>query len=98
MTAEERSESNARHRRHTQNRPARYVNGVRLSDDEVANITIHKSKKVQKSKNEAFLESSRSSSALSIMRVAKLQAQASARERNDPEHPDGLMIKNFVMG
>ena len=44
MTAEERSESNARHRRNTQSRPARYVNGVRLSDDEVANITQHKSK------------------------------------------------------
>ena len=39
MTAEERSENNARHRRNSQSRPARYVNGVRLSDDEVANIT-----------------------------------------------------------
>ena len=38
MTAEERYESNARARRNTQSRPARYVNGVRLSDDEVANI------------------------------------------------------------
>ena len=40
-TAEERSENNARHRRNPQSRPARYVNGVRLSDDEVANITWH---------------------------------------------------------
>ena len=39
MTAEERSENNARHRTNSQSRPARYVNGVRLSDDEVANIT-----------------------------------------------------------
>ena len=39
MTTEERSESNARHRRNTRSRPARYVNGMRLSDDEVANIT-----------------------------------------------------------
>ena len=39
MTAEERSESNARHRRNSQSRPARYVKGVRLSDDEVSNIT-----------------------------------------------------------
>ena len=39
-TAEERSENNARHKkRNPQSRPARYVNGVRLSDDEVANIT-----------------------------------------------------------
>ena len=38
MTAEERSENNARHRRNHQSRPARYVNGVRLSEDEVANI------------------------------------------------------------
>ena len=35
-TAEERQESNARARSNTQSRPARYVNGVRLSDDEVA--------------------------------------------------------------
>ena len=39
MTAEETSENNARHRRNRQSRPARYVNGVRLSDDEVADIT-----------------------------------------------------------
>ena len=39
MTAEERHENNARMRRNTQSRPARYVNGVRLSDDEAANIT-----------------------------------------------------------
>ena len=39
MTAEERYESNARARRITQSRPARYVNGARLSDDEVPNIT-----------------------------------------------------------
>ena len=38
-TAEERSENNARYGRNSQSRPARYVNGVRLSDDEVANIT-----------------------------------------------------------
>ena len=39
MTAEEISESHARIRRKTQSRPERNVNGVRLSDDEVANIT-----------------------------------------------------------
>ena len=39
MTAEERYESNARARRNTQSRPASCVNGVRLSDDEVANLT-----------------------------------------------------------
>ena len=39
QTAEERSENNARHRRNPQSRPARYFNGVRLSGDEVANIT-----------------------------------------------------------
>ena len=39
MTAEERHENNARMRRNTQSRPARYVNGVRLSDEEMANIT-----------------------------------------------------------
>ena len=39
MTAEERHENNARIRRNTQSRPARCVNGVRLLDEEVANIT-----------------------------------------------------------
>ena len=40
MTAEERHENDARMRRTIQSRPARYVNGVRLSaDEEVANIT-----------------------------------------------------------
>ena len=49
MIAEERSENNARHRRNSQSRPARYVNGVRLSDDEVANITCYKVKEKFKS-------------------------------------------------
>ena len=41
MTSEERQENNARtrRRRNNQSRPARYVNGVRLSDEEEANIT-----------------------------------------------------------
>ena len=39
MIAEERHENNARMRRNTQSRLARYVNGVRLCDEEVANIT-----------------------------------------------------------
>ena len=41
MTSEERQENNARTRmrRNNQSRPARYVNGVRLSDEEVASIT-----------------------------------------------------------
>ena len=39
MTAEERFENNARQRSDHQSRPARYVNGVRLSEDEVADIT-----------------------------------------------------------
>ena len=38
MTSEERHENNARMRRNAQNRPARYVNGVRMNEDEVANI------------------------------------------------------------
>ena len=55
MTAEERSENDARPRRNHQIRPARYVNGVRLSDHGVANITQHKVKeKIKKVKNEAF--------------------------------------------
>ena len=61
MTAEERSGSNARHRRNTQSRPARYVNGVRLSDDEVANISYHESKIRSKVKMKHFLESTRQS-------------------------------------
>ena len=40
-TAEERSENLSKHIRNPQSRPARYVDGVRLSDDEVANITQH---------------------------------------------------------
>ena len=43
MTSEERHENNTRMSSH--NRPARYVNGVRLSDEEVANITKHKVKR-----------------------------------------------------
>ena len=39
MTSEERHENNTRMRRNSHNRPPRYVNGVRLSDEEVANIT-----------------------------------------------------------
>ena len=48
MTAEERHESNVRIRRNTQSRPARYVNGVRLSDEEVANITQHNAQRRSK--------------------------------------------------
>ena len=39
MTAEERRENNTRMRTNSHNIPARYVNGVKLSDEEVANIT-----------------------------------------------------------
>ena len=44
MTSEERRENNARMIRNNQSEPARYVNGVRLSDEGVANITKHKVK------------------------------------------------------
>ena len=44
MTTEERSERHARFRRNTQSRPVRYVNGMRLSDDEVANIILRVAK------------------------------------------------------
>ena len=53
MTAEKRSENNARQRRNRESRRARYVNGVRLSEDEVADITSNKVKekcKLQKMK------------------------------------------------
>ena len=39
MTSEERHENNVRTRRNSNNRPARYVNGVRLSEEEVAITT-----------------------------------------------------------
>ena len=39
MTSEQRHENNARMTRNCQTIPARYVNGVRLSDEEVANST-----------------------------------------------------------
>ena len=54
MTSEERQENNARlrMRRNNQSRPARYVNRVRLSDEEVANITQHKSLKKTRVKSE----------------------------------------------
>ena len=39
MTSEERHQNNGRTRRNSHNRPARYVNGVRLSEEEVADIT-----------------------------------------------------------
>ena len=57
MTAEERHENNARHRRNTQSRPARKINGVRLIDDEVPKSQNTKSKR---------------RSEYSILRVAKL--------------------------
>ena len=50
MTAVERHENKARMRRNTQSRPARYVNGVRMSDEEVANTTQHKFKRRSKYK------------------------------------------------
>ena len=98
MIAEERSENNARHRRNCQSRPARYVDGVRLSDDEVANITQHKVKAKLKRQKWSKLEGS-SSSALRTLHVAKLQAQANVREKkgsrtswwiDDQELRDGL--------
>ena len=51
MTSEERQENNARMRmrRNNQSRPARYINGVRLSDEEVANITITQNSKEDQS-------------------------------------------------
>ena len=55
MTSEERQENKTRKRRNAQNRPARYVNGVRLSDEEVANITYHKSLKKTKVKSEMMI-------------------------------------------
>ena len=97
-TAEERSENNARHRRNPQSRPARYGNWVRLSDDEVANITRHtvsvSTKKCSKVKILRNLESSSSSFASHT-----LQAQTKVREEVwsrtswwivDPELRDGL--------
>ena len=42
MTSEERHENNTRMRRNSHNIPTRYVNGERLSDEEVANITKRK--------------------------------------------------------
>ena len=38
-TAEERSVNDVRRQRNPESRPARYINGMRLNDDEVANIT-----------------------------------------------------------
>ena len=53
MISEERQEHNARmrRRRNNQSRPARYVNGVRLSD----NITLHKSLEKTKVKSEMMI-------------------------------------------
>ena len=96
MTAEERSESNARHRRNSQSRPARYVNGVRLSDDEVANIIQHMSKKVQKSKMKHFEKQQHLRTQHHARR--KVAGTSKCSRKNDPEHSDGMMIKNFVMG
>ena len=57
MTSEERHENNARTRRNSHNRPAKYVNGVRLSEDESGQHHITQSQgKVQKPKNEAILK------------------------------------------
>ena len=93
-----RSEKTARHRRNPQSRPARYVNGVGLSDDEVGNITWHtmsvSTKKRPKVRMVRNLESSSSSFARRT-----LSAQAKVREEVwsrtswwivDPELRDGF--------
>ena len=51
MTSEGRHKNNARTRRKSHKRPERYVNGVRLSEEEVANIITQREKKI-KMKNE----------------------------------------------
>ena len=53
MASEERHQNNARRRRNSHNGPARYVNGVRLSEEEVANITQHKVKRRSKVKKKS---------------------------------------------
>ena len=53
-TAEERSENKSRHQRNPQSRPARSVNGVRVSDDEVANIAHSDGSNKEKCKNQKW--------------------------------------------
>ena len=98
MTAEERFENNARHRRNSQSRPARYVNGVRLSDDEVANTTKKKtkSKKRSKSKMKQFWKVAAAPNSAPCMSQS-CRHKHMFEKRNDPGHLDGLMIKNFVI-
>ena len=94
MTAEERSENNARHR-NSQSRPTRYVNGVRLSHDEVPTSHNTKSKKRSNIKNEAIWKAAAPRSAPCMSQSCRHKEMF--EKRNNPEHPDGLMIKNFVM-
>ena len=90
-TSEERQENNARlrMRRNNQSRPARYVNRVRLSDEEVANITQHKSLKKTRVKSE--------------MKILKDAAAPQSVPHASPkssflESSSSSAIKNFVMG
>ena len=53
--SEGRHENNKRTRRNSHNIPARYVNGVKLSDEEVANITQRKRLKKTKVKSEMVI-------------------------------------------
>ena len=75
--SEGRHENNTRTRRNSHNIPARYVNGVKLSDEELADITQHNGKKIKGKENERkskkrkwrlFFSESRSSSAISSAR------------------------------
>ena len=87
MTAEEIFENNAGHRRNHQNRPARYVNGVRLSEDEVADITQTKSKKSADAQNEANLKAE--TAPRSAHRMSQGCRHKQMAERSGPEHLDG---------
>ena len=70
--------SDTRTRRTSHNLPARYVNGVKLSDEEIADITEHNGriskvkKNERKSKNgELLFSESLSSSAFSSARITQ---------------------------
>ena len=87
MTSEERHENNARTRNNSHNRPARYVNGVRLSEEEVANITSQCEKKILKQAKIKIFES-RSSFAFSSACCTPKRIWKSAAARNQ-ERVDG---------
>ena len=96
MTSEERHENNTRMRRNSHNIPARYVNGVKLSNEESHNANEKKIKEIKSKNEDVFLES-RNSSAISSACITQ-RSFGNQQQIRSQEHYDGWSLKSNVMG